>query len=359
MNPGLYDVTTRLVFGINRLKTFKNISMKKLYLIMLLATALGAKAQDPHFSQFFEAPLYRNPSLAGLFKGDVRAQGVYRSQWSSVTTPYVNGSFNFEYKHPVGESNDFVTMGVQMLYDRAGSTALTTTNFLPALNYHKALSGDKSKYLSLGFMAGYVGRSIDRSKMITDNSYTTGYAGETFPNANYHYLDGSVGMSFNSYIGDNSDNSYFVGLALHHLNQAKNTFYTNAGFEVQPKWVASAGVKLAANDYSYFTIQADFSKQGNYTEIIGGLLYSYKLGPDPDAPDYVLHFGGFVRVKDSFIPVVKVDYNLFSVAISYDVTTSQLITASQARGGAELSVTYAAFSNRNNSTRNAVLCPRF
>jgi hypothetical protein len=27
----------------------------------------GLKAQDLHFSQFFEAPLLRNPALAGLY----------------------------------------------------------------------------------------------------------------------------------------------------------------------------------------------------------------------------------------------------------------------------------------------------
>lgn len=36
--------------------------------------------QDLHFSQFYEAPLLRNPALAGLYEGDVRIQGVYRNQ---------------------------------------------------------------------------------------------------------------------------------------------------------------------------------------------------------------------------------------------------------------------------------------
>ncbi|CAN5717171.1 hypothetical protein BH10BAC3_BH10BAC3_17310 [soil metagenome] len=335
--------------------------MKKLYLIsfIMMAVVSSVTAQDPHFSQFFEAPLLRNPSLAGLFAGDVRVQGVYRSQWGSVTTPFVNGSFNAEYKHPIGSGDDFITTGLQVLYDRAGSTALTTTNVMPALNYHKALSGNKSKYLSLGFMGGWVGRSIDRSKIITDNSYTNGTNGETFTNSNYNYIDGSVGMSYNSYIGEDENNSYFVGVAYHHINRPKNSFYAAAGIELKPKWVASAGVKLSTSDLAYVTIQADYSQQGNYNEIVGGLMYSYKVGADADNPDYVLHAGGFMRVKDSFIPVVKIDYHPFSIAFSYDVNTSRLSTASQGRGGAEISISYAGFLDRNNTTRNAVLCPRF
>jgi type IX secretion system PorP/SprF family membrane protein len=335
--------------------------MKKLYTLLILFSCFSQilKAQDPHFSQFFEAPLYRNPSLAGLFAGDIRAQGVYRSQWGSVTTPFVDGSFNFEYKQPIGNSNDFITTGLQLLYDRAGTTALTTTQVFPAINYHKALSGDKSKYLSLGFMGGYVGKSIDQSKIITDNNYTGGSTGETFNNTNYHYFDGSVGMSYNSYLGDNENNSFFVGLALHHLNRPQNAFYQNMSMELKPKWVASGGLKMASGEESYITFQADYSQQGDYTEIIGGMMYSYKMGYDLDNPDYVLHVGGFLRVKDAFIPVVKLDYKPFSVAFSYDVNTSSLRTASQGRGGAEISISYAGFMDRDNSTKNSVMCPRF
>jgi len=58
-----------------------------LMLLLISCTTLKTYGQDPHFSQFFEAPLLRNPSLAGLFAGDIRLQTVYRNQWQSVTTP--------------------------------------------------------------------------------------------------------------------------------------------------------------------------------------------------------------------------------------------------------------------------------
>ena len=74
---------------------------------MLLLCTISAKAQDIHFSQFFETPLLRNPSLAGIFKGDVRAQMVYRSQWNNVTDAYRTGSFNIEFKKPIGRGDDF------------------------------------------------------------------------------------------------------------------------------------------------------------------------------------------------------------------------------------------------------------
>src|SRR4026208_2182265 len=118
-------------------------------LLMAHSSWLGASAQDIHFSQFFEAPLWRNPSLSGIFTGDIRVQGVYRDQWNSVTNAYRTGSLNAEYKMPVGVGHDFITTGLQAIFDKAGTVGLTTTHILPALNYHKSLSNDKTMYLSL------------------------------------------------------------------------------------------------------------------------------------------------------------------------------------------------------------------
>src|SRR6187549_3344762 len=112
--------------------------------IMNLIFAFSIKSQDLHLSQFFEAPLLRNPSLAGIFTGDVRVQAVYRDQWNSVTTAYKTASVNGEYKLPVGKSDDFLTVGLQMLYDRAGTVSWVSSHLLPALNYHKSLGTDKN-----------------------------------------------------------------------------------------------------------------------------------------------------------------------------------------------------------------------
>ena len=335
--------------------------MKKMLLataVLFAAFAISSSAQDIHFSQFFEAPLLRNPSLAGIFQGDVRVQGVYRTQWQSVTVPYVTQSLNAEYKQPMGGS-DFLTIGMQVLHDKAGTTALTTTNVYPAINYHKALSSDRSTYLSLGFMGGYVQRSIDRSKMTTDNTYNHGTDGETIASPRYGYMDGSAGMSFNSTLGIDGQTTYFVGLAYHHFNHARSTFYEAASIQVHPKWVASAGIKVPVNETSFITLEGDYSKQSSASELIGGVMFSRKIGTDYDNPLYTINFGGYVRLKDAIIPVVKLDYHPFAIAFSYDVNTSVLKTASQARGGFELSVTYLGFLDRDNSTKDAVMCPHF
>lgn len=337
------------------------------YLItaMLLGNSSVIQAQDVHFSQIFETPLLRNPALAGLFSGDIRVQTVYRSQWNSITNAYSTTSANMEYKLPVGESTDYVTIGGQVLYDKAGTVDLTSTHILPAINYHKSLSAERSMYLSMAIMGGYVQRSIDRSKMTTNsqfngNAYDPNMAtGETFNKSSYSYFDGTAGLSFNTQLGENIDNNMFVGLAYHHFNKSKKvSFYSDAKNELMPKWVASGGVRMSTNNYSYITVEADYSKQGINREIIGGVMYSQKLD-DPDNPKYIIHGGGYMRLNDAIIPVIKVESKPIAVAVSYDVNISGLKRVSAGRGGFEISLVFQKFLDRYNSSSDATRCPKF
>jgi type IX secretion system PorP/SprF family membrane protein len=332
-------------------------------LLFLLPYAMHA--QDLHFSQFFEAPLLRNPSLAGLFDGDVRLQLVYRDQWKSVTpNSFRTASFNGEYKMPVGGGDDFFTVGGQVLYDKAGSAVQSTVHLLPVVNYHKSISTVRTSYISLGFMGGWVQKRIDYSKITTNNQYRDGNWDPGIPTGEYvtdpvvGYWDGSVGMNFNTTLGNNFQHVFFIGAAYHHLNRPKTSFYRNAAIELKPKYVFSAGLKLSIDDYRYFTLHQDVFMQGSSREIIGGGWYSYELDDYPDDPLYVLHAGAFVRWNDAIIPVVKMDIRSLSVTLSYDINTSPLKTVSQMRGGFELGLSWKGFVGRN-SSQEKVLCPRF
>lgn len=332
---------------------------KKIFLLLTSVLSLQAIAQDIHFSQFYETPLYRNPALAGLMSGDVRVQTVYRTQWNSVANAYKTASMNAEYKLPVGNADDFVTLGMQMFHDKAGTTSFTTSQLMPALNYHKSLSSVRNVYLSMGFMGGISQRRFDRSKMTTNSQYEGRGDGEQLSSTLFSYLDGSVGMSLNAGFSENIQNNFFFGLAYHHFNKPKNTFYTNSGIVVNPKYVASAGIKFGVADNAYLTIEGDHSQQGKFQETVGGVMYGIKIGDDVERPDYVLHGGAFLRWNDAVIPTLKLDYRPFSVGLSYDVNISQLKTSSYGRGGFELSLSYTGFLDRENSSLNAMKCPRY
>ena len=127
---------------------------KKIFGLINFIIVHSAFGQDIHFSQFYEAPLYRNPAFAGIVNGDIRVQAIFRSQWNSFVNAYKTGSLNAEYKMPVGKGEDFVTCGFEAFYDRAGSADLSTTIFTPVFNYHKSLGNERNTYLSAAFMGG-------------------------------------------------------------------------------------------------------------------------------------------------------------------------------------------------------------
>lgn len=315
-------------------------------------------AQDLHFSQFYEAPLLRNPALAGLYEGDVRIQGIYRSQWGTISNPFQTGSINGEYKFAVGRGDDFLTVGGQVMYDKAGTIQLQTVQMLPMVNFHKSLSQAKNTYLSLGFMGGIVNRRLDRSRVTTNSQYDGFYYngslpdGETF-SSGYSYSDMSVGMSLNSTLGSEDQHTFFAGLAYHHVTKPLNSFYKNISH--LPKWVVSGGLKLNLDELTYITLNGDLSVQEPFKEVIAGGMLSKRLG-ESEGSNYTVHAGTYYRYNDALIPVIKFDVNKISIGLSYDINISNLASASRNRGGFELSLTYLASRPHEYPV---ILCPRF
>jgi hypothetical protein len=166
-------------------------------------------------------------------------------------------------------------------------------------------------------------------------------------------------MSYNAQFTDNPENNFYVGVALHHFNKPKNSFYRDPRVELAAKTDISAGVRFAATEWSYVTAQANHSMQGPYRESIAGILYGIKLDQSNDEAKYVVHGGAFFRLNDAIIPVLKVDYRPFAFSFSYDVNVSSLRSSSYGRGGFEMALSYAAFRDKENSSLNAVVCPKF
>jgi hypothetical protein len=166
-------------------------------------------------------------------------------------------------------------------------------------------------------------------------------------------------MSLNAGFGENPDNNMYLGVAYHHFNKPRTSFYNNDELQLGAKYVVSGGVKFGVTEASYLSIEGDHIHQGVFQETIAGMMYGIKMGPDLDMPDYTLHAGAFLRWNDAFIPTIKLDYRPFSVGFSYDVNISKLKTSSSGRGGFELSLSYVGFTQRENSSLNAVRCPRY
>ncbi len=340
----------------------KNLLRNQLLICLLLITA-SAKSQDINFSQFYELPLLRNPALAGIFAGDIRVTSAFRSQWQSVTTPYRTLGLGMEYKKPVGRSNDFITLGMQLTNDIAGDSRLRRTQIFPVLNYHKSLSGEKDTYLSAGLMGGPVIQSFDPSKLSFDDQFVNGSYSpsnptkQVFTNTSFTYWDAAVGLNFSSTAGEST--RYYVGLGLFHFTKPKVAFQKQYDIVLNPKWVVNAGLSAPLGDANKLIVYADYFMQGGARQIQGGLLLSRDLAGSDENLKTTISGGAFYRWNDALVPVIKLDYNQFAVGITYDVNVSKLKTASQYRGAYEITLSYKAFRNSVNSSADKVRCPAF
>ncbi len=339
---------------------------RKTAILFLLAACLQGISQDIHLSQFFNTPLLRNPALAGVFNGDIRIQAVYRNQWQSVGFPYQTNALSGEYKFHVGGGDDFMTVGASAFYDEAGIMKLKTLQVMPALNFHKSLSGNKNSYLSAGFMAGFVNRQFDGKNLTFDNQYTGGAynpsnpTGERFTGLSRGFFDVALGLSYNSDLGENG--SYYLGASFWHFNKPSYSFLSD-NIQLDPKWQFNGGVRSWINERVRLTIEANYLKQGNYSETIGGAMITYfmdnEMADDRPISEFSLSGGIYGRLNDAIIPYAQISYNHFDVGISYDVNTSPLKSASQGRGGFELSLTFRGFTAASANAVPGMRCPRF
>lgn len=335
--------------------------------IILLCAGVAAKAQDIHFSQFYETTILRNPSLTGIFTGDYKVGVVYRSQWSSISKPFQTAVVSGESRIPVrGEANDFISIGLLGYYDRAGSVSLQTTSLYPAINYNKSLSSDQSSFLSVGFTGGFIQRSFDPSKATFDNQYQNNRfdpanpTGETLPDPSFTQWDIGAGISYNSTVGQNNNINYILGISGYHFSEPKYSFYSDRNINIAMRWNANAGLNVKVSETFNYQLHGNYMNQGSYNEVIvGGLLGWNKMAPSSSQELFAIMGGVFYRVQDAIIPTIKVRYDGFSFGFSYDATLSKLTPASNLRGGFELTLVKTGLFRDPKFEKSRTLCPHF
>ena len=152
--------------------------------------------------------------------------------------------------------------------------------------------------------------------------------------------------------------NYYVGAAYFHFNKPKVSFNKNFNdIKLAPKVMINAGLTGAIGEENDIIIYADYFKQGGGEQMQAGLMYKHNLVKYDDDDVVSLSGGAFLRWNDAVLPVIKLDYYKFGVGFTYDANISKLKTASQSRGGFEISMSYRNYLNIRNSSLNKTRCP--
>lgn len=338
---------------------------KVLAVALCLFGATASKAQDIHFSQFYENAILRNPGLTGIFSGDYKGGVNYRSQWGQISVPFTTILASAEMRKVVNdETGDCVSFGLTATYDKAGSINFNSMQIYPAIAYNKALEDAHGTFLTLGFAGGYIQRTTDPSKMTFSSQYQQGSysganaSGETINFNSVQHFDMGAGLSLNSSIGQKNNVNYYIGASAYHILRPKNAFNKADAFtRLNMKWSGNLGVKAQFSNQFGLVLHANYTNQAPYTEMIAGGLISYRA-VDQNAKPFTLYLGSFYRFGDAIIPTLKLDYKMYSVTVSYDMNNSNLKTASNGMGGFEISLYARGFFKRE-SVVDMIKCPRF
>lgn len=334
--------------------------MRKLFLLVVVFVVQNALAQDPHFSQFFSSPLTLNPAFTGKFDGSLRAAGNYRNQWPSINRAYQTATLSVDFpimqKHIA--ANDTWGLGLMGYTDKSANAAVNFTYLSVSTAYHKGLDEDGYQQLGVGFQATYANMTINTGNLKFEDQLTstgfTGVSSEIFSGSTLksHYMDLNAGLL---YTGSTSDkNNFYAGISVYHITQPKQQF-TGALYLLSPRATFHAGGYFPANDLITVHLSALHTTQGKAHETVFGGAAQLKVGnPDADKP-VSLYAGSWIRLKDALIPYVGLEFSDFRLGLTYDVNTSSLQTASNSRGGIEISLIYIKKPEQS----RGLPCPKF
>src|SRR5688572_1862082 len=108
--------------------------------LFCLISLSSLKAQDIHFSQYFNVPLSVNPALTGKMDGTFRVGMDYRNQWAGIgsrkpfSTPSFYGDVPIRFK-----SKNVLGIGLNIISDRSSGGLLSTTSGTVSTAYHLAM----------------------------------------------------------------------------------------------------------------------------------------------------------------------------------------------------------------------------
>jgi type IX secretion system PorP/SprF family membrane protein len=340
--------------------------MRKCALLLLLLCFFGnCYSQDPNFSQFFVSPLTLNPALTGKFNGNLRVAGNYRDQWPEISKAYITSTISLDAPILRSHISDLDTwgVGVMAMTDKSANGILSGNFISVSTSYHKGIDEDGLQQIGIGFQGSYTNKRLDGTKLnfldeLDENGGWTIPSGEAIDNrqVNTGYFDFAVGGLYNG--STDGYNNFYLGISAYHINKPKESFTGDIFYQLNPRVTVNAGGSLPLEDRSRtLYVSTLFSKQGGATNIVVGAAAGFLLNEDEDNPTsfYAGAFTRFNNVNDAIIPYLGLEYNGLRFGASYDVNISSLKTASQSKGGIEISLIYI----KRPAGYKAIPCPSF
>ncbi|MEL7222520.1 MAG: PorP/SprF family type IX secretion system membrane protein [Bacteroidota bacterium] len=359
------------------------INYTSIRFVVIFLVAFGfhqtAQAQDPHFSQFYAAPLQMNPALTGVFSGEYRFIANYRTQNYAVlgNQAYRSIAASFEGRRQASR-DDYYSFGIAALRDQVGTSNFSQSRAVVSGSYLKHLgsgvSRGSSQFLVGGAQLGVAQWTYDFNDLWFSEQFTvsgdnrdafidfaaaSGEAGNLLSTETDMFMEFNAGLLY-YYVKDET-NSFYLGGAMHHLTEPNVSFLDNQNETLHRRWVAQAGGQLELNrEVSLLPAVAVMSQASSFLAI-GGMNLRYS---NNDWREVAIRAGLWGRVVNQLEDAMGLDAVVVSAilemerwqfGLNYDITVSGLSEANNARGAFELSLIYVHPAKQ----RYRTVCPKF
>ena len=351
---------------------------------MIFFGVVTLQGQDYHFSDFRMAPSLINPALTGGFEGTYRLNGIYRDQWRSfgASNPYKTFllSADLNVKGDLLLDNDWVSVGLSLLSDQAGTGGYKTNITSMQVAYHLGFDDDYKNVISLGVSYGSANISANGFYLTTDlpneqpdfrqsgGPYLPSILNN--PDGGPSGSDLSVGLTYKT---ESENGSLFrFGASLNHINRRDATVVVNTNAPDTINAPIPGGQRKEDPVFSNFVVFGEgstllssklrlnpavlFMRAGGYTQFQMQSTADYLINPTEQfsvigglgvraVPFDAAYLIGGIRIKD------------LTVRMSYDLTLSSL---REIGGGNsfELSVGYVGKIYKQPDIKPVIFCPR-
>lgn len=316
---------------------------------------LSIRAQDIHFSQIQESPLFISPAYTGFFNGYFRSIANYRNQWSAMGNPFktialqVDGGF-FKNK----KRNAFVGGGLTVYNDAAGTANYSILSI--GLNVSAILKTSDKSAFSIGMYGGPVTNNANYPKLIFSQQFNGEKFDETLPSGEYYsfrkftYTDVGAGLAYEfstKKISEERDyiKSFRIGIGAYHINSPKQSFTTASDYQLPARFafhitglfdVSGTAISIMPN------ILYQIQKPAQELNLGTHILYRFKNGTKitGEKKEIKAGLGIYYRNKDAFIAQLTFDMGPFAINLAYDYNISSYKIATKGTGGYEIGLRY-------------------
>jgi len=321
-----------------------------LVILFIFCGSVTFWSQDIHTTQINEHDYIYNPGMIGNYHGNSRVQFSTRDQWSNINNAFRTYSFFTDFK--IGAENwKKGNLGVCFAAnnDNSGDGFLEKSSYNLGLSSVVKLSDHYS--LSLGFLNSYNQVSFDPSNIRWGSQFNGEYhdpnisSGENFSQNAFGYFNIASGIVLTygkeeGYMALYDQTHVQVGLSGYNIIASKN--YTDFLADTLQQRYCLFGKGFIGIPHSRTGIVASLlaQRQGPNTEIVLGAYYRIRIKEASKITGFhkesAIALGGVWRYGDAICPGILFEIKDYAIGISYDMTMSKLLPATNTMGAIEI-----------------------